>query len=332
MQQPQQTNASRFPAQARPDTVYAPTYIPAAYPHLPTAQSLPGAPDARETQQTFRLDPSPDSAVKAAAPRGRKRKSPATSATGEASGVAQPGTLTPFYTADTQLPPGAPEGGTPVSYTIDPSMQPFSGEVPIEIENEQEDFNANGPAPHIHHGRPVNPSKRAEQNRKAQRAFRERRDAHVKELETRSTMLEQALANLDETNRQLEECRHIINALRSENQRLSAALQQYTGGAVPSGFVTAQGYSVAPPPAAGTSSSAPGAEQVEASDVAAVLQDPALAEGAAPHPDTMPQLPTTSSVGGTNAASGSEPEPLGTEQQQAQPADDGTRKPKRAKR
>lgn len=40
-------------------------------------------------------------------------------------------------------------------------------------------------------GRALSSSKRAEQNRKAQRAFRERRDQHVKDLESRSQMLDQ---------------------------------------------------------------------------------------------------------------------------------------------
>ncbi|KAF8135441.1 hypothetical protein EV363DRAFT_1320709 [Boletus edulis] len=61
-------------------------------------------------------------------------------------------------------------------------------------------------------------SKRAEQNRKAQRAFRERRDQYVqvphassvprvKALESRSQLLDAALASADEANRRWEECR-----------------------------------------------------------------------------------------------------------------------------
>ena len=41
-------------------------------------------------------------------------------------------------------------------------------------------------------------------------------------------MLDQALIDLAEQTRRFEECRHMVETLRSENQRLSAALQQYT--------------------------------------------------------------------------------------------------------
>lgn len=85
-------------------------------------------------------------------------------------------------------------------------------------------------------------SKRAEQNRKAQRAFRERRDAyvypvpcpefhlftpvsrHVKALESRSQLLDTALASADEANRRWEECRALVDQLRVENAALRAAL------------------------------------------------------------------------------------------------------------
>ncbi|KAG8691748.1 hypothetical protein FRC11_011128 [Ceratobasidium sp. 423] len=77
------------------------------------------------------------------------------------------------------------------------------------------------------HGRPLNNSKRAEQNRKAQRAFRERRDQHVKQLESRSAMLDVALANADEANRRLEDQRILVEQLRAENQALRTALSAY---------------------------------------------------------------------------------------------------------
>ncbi|KAG8911562.1 hypothetical protein FRC00_006253 [Tulasnella sp. 408] len=76
-------------------------------------------------------------------------------------------------------------------------------------------------------GRPLNTSKRAEQNRKAQRAFRERRDAHVKALESRSQLLDAALASVEEANRRWEESRQMCETLRMENAQLRAALQAY---------------------------------------------------------------------------------------------------------
>ncbi|KAF7298244.1 Proteophosphoglycan ppg4 [Mycena chlorophos] len=75
-------------------------------------------------------------------------------------------------------------------------------------------------------GRVLSTSKRAEQNRKAQRAFRERRDQHVKQLESRSALLDAALASADEANRRWEECRVLVDQLRVENAALRAALTQ----------------------------------------------------------------------------------------------------------
>ncbi|KAF8634689.1 hypothetical protein AX17_004126 [Amanita inopinata Kibby_2008] len=75
-------------------------------------------------------------------------------------------------------------------------------------------------------GRTLSQSKRAEQNRKAQRAFRERRDQHVKALESRSQLLDAALASADEANRRWEECRALVDQLRVENAALRAALSQ----------------------------------------------------------------------------------------------------------
>jgi len=73
-------------------------------------------------------------------------------------------------------------------------------------------------------GRALSSSKRAEQNRKAQRAFRERRDQHVKALESRSQLLDAALASADEANRRWEECRALVDQLRIENAALRATL------------------------------------------------------------------------------------------------------------
>ncbi|KAG5650622.1 hypothetical protein H0H81_011626 [Sphagnurus paluster] len=82
------------------------------------------------------------------------------------------------------------------------------------------------PPPNSAAGRALSSSKRAEQNRKAQRAFRERRDQHVKALESRSQLLDAALASADEANRRWEECRALVDQLRVENAALRAALSQ----------------------------------------------------------------------------------------------------------
>jgi len=72
--------------------------------------------------------------------------------------------------------------------------------------------------------RPLNPGKRAEQNRKAQRAFRERREHHVRDLEARSQLLDAALSSTEEANRRWEECRQLVDQLRAENVGLRAEI------------------------------------------------------------------------------------------------------------
>ncbi|KAF7315379.1 Proteophosphoglycan ppg4 [Mycena indigotica] len=103
----------------------------------------------------------------------------------------------------------------PIQPTLPPGYQYNADFTPIEPDPP--------PAPA---GRVLSTSKRAEQNRKAQRAFRERRDQHVKQLESRSALLDAALASADEANRRWEECRVLVDQLRVENAALRAALTQ----------------------------------------------------------------------------------------------------------
>ena len=49
---------------------------------------------------------------------------------------------------------------------------------------------------------------------------------HVKALESRSQLLDTALASADEANRRWEECRALVDQLRIENAALRAALSQ----------------------------------------------------------------------------------------------------------
>ena len=49
---------------------------------------------------------------------------------------------------------------------------------------------------------------------------------HVKALESRSQLLDAALASADEANRRWEDCRQLVDQLRIENAALRAALQQ----------------------------------------------------------------------------------------------------------
>lgn len=49
---------------------------------------------------------------------------------------------------------------------------------------------------------------------------------HVKALESRSQLLDAALASADEANRRWEECRALVDNLRLENNALRTALQE----------------------------------------------------------------------------------------------------------
>ncbi|KAF4621161.1 hypothetical protein D9613_000615 [Agrocybe pediades] len=118
------------------------------------------------------------------------------------------------------LPPGYPYA--PADYT--PGGLPPPG-LPIQPQQQQQQpQQSQSPPPSGQ--RTLSSSKRAEQNRKAQRAFRERRDQHVKALESRSQLLDAALASADEANRRWEECRALVDQLRVENAALRAALSQ----------------------------------------------------------------------------------------------------------
>jgi len=112
----------------------------------------------------------------------------------------------------TGTPPNTGSTAPPTSATADQGHQQEGSPDPTS--------SSGGPA------RPLSTSKRAEQNRKAQRAFRERRDQHVKALESRSTLLDAALASADEANRRWEECRALVDQLRIENAALRGALAQ----------------------------------------------------------------------------------------------------------
>jgi hypothetical protein len=63
---------------------------------------------------------------------------------------------------------------------------------------------------------------------------------HVKALESRSQLLDAALASADEANRRWEECRALVDQLRIENAALRAALSQ-------SQMLGSGGSSAAPP-------------------------------------------------------------------------------------
>ncbi|KIM31140.1 hypothetical protein M408DRAFT_254167 [Serendipita vermifera MAFF 305830] len=86
------------------------------------------------------------------------------------------------------------------------------------------DNNLGGSPDSASKGRSLSSTKRAEQNRRAQRAFRERRDTRIKFLETRAELLNETLAQAEEAHRRWEECRALVDQLRHENAMLRAAL------------------------------------------------------------------------------------------------------------
>jgi hypothetical protein len=132
--------------------------------------------------------------------------------------------------------------------------------------------------------------------------------SHVKDLEGRSAMLDQVMVDLAETNRRFEECRHMVDALRSENQRLTAALQQYTGGQLPPGFAQPAYPSDAPPPAENE-------VQTEANPAVIMHHAPPIESISHPSTNNEPEAPAAQS---------------GTEDGGTQ--DDAGRKSKRSKR
>ncbi|KAI0744169.1 hypothetical protein C8Q80DRAFT_1185394 [Daedaleopsis nitida] len=191
-----------------------PTADPNALHHNPP-QPQPGG-----TFQTLRLRDDPPSVTQQAPRASRKRKSPATASadTGPAPppGPPNPGAMPP--PPPVQMQPHA----LPPPHTLIHPPPPHLAGHPMAPQPQSDQARA---AMAAAGGRTLSQSKRAEQNRKAQRAFRERRDQHVKTLESRSQLLDAALASADEANRRWEECRTIVDQLRIENATLRAALQ-----------------------------------------------------------------------------------------------------------
>lgn len=77
--------------------------------------------------------------------------------------------------------------------------------------------------------RQLSTSKRAAQNRAAQRAFRERRDKYVKVLESKATRLEAAIRIATECKRRYVEALQTIDGLRQDNHTLRVALAALSG-------------------------------------------------------------------------------------------------------
>ncbi|KAF5370643.1 hypothetical protein D9758_001857 [Tetrapyrgos nigripes] len=177
-------------------------------------------------QPTMRLRDQPPDITQPAPRQSRKRKSPPTTEIQQQQPPPPPQTLqhvlpaahTFMHPSSAPYPFPPPPNG---DYTTG-GLPPQSIPQPPPVDSQQQPSSPGG----TQGGRVLSNSKRAEQNRKAQRAFRERRDQHVKALESRSQLLDAALASADEANRRWEECRALVDQLRVENAALRAALTQ----------------------------------------------------------------------------------------------------------
>ncbi|CAL1706589.1 unnamed protein product [Somion occarium] len=235
-------------SQSAPSQTVAPTTTVIA-PDATTHPPPPPAPQPPGTFQTLRLRDEPPPVTQPSSRTSRKRKSPPNVNPDPQQlqpqpppGMHQPppGMLPPGMVH----PPPPHMGGPPLphhafSYIptdyspggMPPPQQMPPGPPPGQQADGQPSQAGGGGS------RALSQSKRAEQNRKAQRAFRERRDQHVKALESRSQLLDAALASADEANRRWEECRALVDQLRVENAALRAALSQaqMMNGSVPHG-------------------------------------------------------------------------------------------------
>ncbi|GAC95347.1 hypothetical protein PHSY_002922 [Pseudozyma hubeiensis SY62] len=91
---------------------------------------------------------------------------------------------------------------------------------------------ANASSPSFKPTRQLSTSKRAAQNRAAQRAFRERRDKYVKVLESKAARLEVAINVATECKRRYAETLQTIDGLRQDNHTLRVALAALSGSNV----------------------------------------------------------------------------------------------------
>lgn len=82
-------------------------------------------------------------------------------------------------------------------------------------------------------GRPLNKSKRAAQNRAAQRAFRARRDEYVRQTEEKAKLTDEAVETAKKLKRRLDEALNAIKTLREDNDALRLGIEALGGQAPP---------------------------------------------------------------------------------------------------
>lgn len=200
-QQPPQPSS----AAAAPPTTNAPppqTINPADPNGVQQQHPPPGQPQPPGTFQTLRLRDEPPAVTPPAPSRGRKRKSPPNANADAQNAQTAPPPPVPIHPHPGPPPPGMhpthlppphalmhPMGGPPPGYPYPPpptgdytpgGMPPPPhhlgppGPPPLDGQQDQQDGSQSTG------GRTLSQSKRAEQNRKAQRAFRERRDQYAR--------------------------------------------------------------------------------------------------------------------------------------------------------
>lgn len=82
-------------------------------------------------------------------------------------------------------------------------------------------------------GRPLNKSKRAAQNRAAQRAFRARRDEYVRQTEEKAKLTDEAVETAKKLKRRYDEALNAIKTLREDNDALRLGIEALGGEAPP---------------------------------------------------------------------------------------------------
>ncbi|KAI9319874.1 hypothetical protein BX666DRAFT_1875812 [Dichotomocladium elegans] len=160
--------------------------------------------------------------------------------------------------------------------------------------------------PPVKRSRLVIPSKRAAQNRAAQRAFRERRDRYVKELETKAKEMEkwpEEMEQLRSENKQLRskvaKLEQRVAELTGQTSSLSSSMSAYSGQTTPD---------TAPPPGASAAAAATLQHQQQSSSPH--CSPPASSPSPPPHPHAhqqQQQLPLLQKMPSSPSSSSSSP-------------------------
>ncbi|KAN0062894.1 hypothetical protein ACQY0O_004715 [Thecaphora frezii] len=200
-QQQQPTSSAAGSAAAAPESVSAPA-------HPSASESTSGAPTASyASAATMTAAP----AGAATAPSASSPPSTPVPTSGGGAASPTPSQASPVAAAPVPPPPSATAAGGSDS-EAQPGVEGTATETAAGKSSRQ-----------------LSTSKRAAQNRAAQRAFRERRDKYVKELEGKAARLEEALRSADEHRKRHRDAIVTIDELRQDNHSLRVALAALGG-------------------------------------------------------------------------------------------------------